>query len=121
MNNLAAEPGDFDAVRAKTRAAWQKALGAVEIAADTPMRTTMYTALYHSLIAPSVSSAADGRWRGPDNAVHKAAFTMHSTFSLWATFRPEHPLLTLVQLTGRASGRERVGQYVKETVGGETL
>src|SRR3546814_14374465 len=45
MNNLAAEPGDFDAVRAKTRAAWQKAVGAVEIAADTPMRTTMYTAL----------------------------------------------------------------------------
>src|SRR3546814_8987889 len=61
------------------------------------MRTTMYTALYHSLIAPSVSSDADGRWRGPDNAVHKADFTMHSTFSLWDTFRAEHPLLTLVQ------------------------
>src|SRR3546814_16269941 len=61
------------------------------------MRTTIYTALYHSLSAPSVSSDADGRWRGPDNAVHKADFTMHSTFSLWDTFRAEHPLLTLVQ------------------------
>ncbi|RIA43844.1 putative alpha-1,2-mannosidase [Hephaestia caeni] len=97
MNNLTAEQGDFDAIRAKTKAAWQKALGAVEIAADAPMRTTMYTALYHSLIAPSVSSDADGRWRGPDNAVHKADFTVHSTFSLWDTFRAEHPLLTLVQ------------------------
>ncbi|MCM8730509.1 GH92 family glycosyl hydrolase [Hephaestia sp. GCM10023244] len=95
--NLAAEPGDFDATRANTKAAWQKALGALDIAADAAMRTTMYTALYHSLIAPSVSSDADGRWRGPDNAVHKADFTVHSTFSLWDTFRAEHPLLTLVQ------------------------
>jgi len=97
MNNLAAEPGDFDAIRSQTKAAWQKALGAVEIAADTPTREMMYTALYHTLIAPSVSSDADGRWRGPDNAVHHADFTVHSTFSLWDTFRAEHPLLTLVQ------------------------
>jgi predicted alpha-1,2-mannosidase len=97
MNNLAAEPGDFDAIRAQTKAAWQKALGTVEIAADAPMRTMMYTALYHTLIAPSVSSDADGRWRGPDNAVHHSDFTVHSTFSLWDTFRAEHPLLTLVQ------------------------
>jgi predicted alpha-1,2-mannosidase len=60
------------------------------------MRTSLYTALYHALIAPSVHSDADGRWRGPDNAVHQADFTVHSTFSLWDTFRAEHPLLTLL-------------------------
>ena len=97
MNNLAAEPGDFDAIREETKKAWEKALGAVKIAADAPMRTMMVTALYHTLIAPSVSSDADGRWRGPDNAVHVTDFTVHSTFSLWDTFRAEHPLLTLVQ------------------------
>ncbi|HEX8661619.1 MAG TPA: glycoside hydrolase family 92 protein, partial [Brevundimonas sp.] len=41
-------------------------------------------------------SDADGRWRGPDQQVHQADFTVHSTFSLWDTFRAEHPLLTLV-------------------------
>ena len=96
--NLAAEPGNFDAVRAATQAAWTKALGAVEIDAPAPMRTSLYTALYHSLLAPSVWSDADGRWRGPDDQVHVAdGYTQRSTFSLWDTFRAEHPLLTLIQ------------------------
>jgi len=96
--NLGSEPGDFDAVRAHTRKAWTDALGAVRIDAPGPMRTNIYTALYHSLMAPSVWSDADGRWRGPDDQVHEGrGFTMHSTFSLWDTFRAEHPLLTLIQ------------------------
>ncbi|MCP3735854.1 GH92 family glycosyl hydrolase [Sphingomonas sp. RP10(2022)] len=96
--NLAAEPGGFDAIRTATTAAWTAALGRVEIDAPAPMRTSVYTALYHSLLAPSVWSDADGRYRGPDDQVHAAkGFTVRSTFSLWDTFRAEHPLLTLVQ------------------------
>ncbi|OYY91323.1 MAG: sugar hydrolase [Sphingomonas sp. 28-66-16] len=96
--NLDAEGGDFDVVRAQTIAAWAKALAAVEIDAPAPMRTSVYTALYHALLAPSVWSDADGRYRGPDDQVHQAkGFTFRSTFSLWDTFRAEHPLLTLVQ------------------------
>ena len=87
---------DFDAQRAATRAAWNEALGVIDIEAEPELRTTLYTALYHALIAPSVHSDVDGRWRGPDNAVHQANFTVHSTFSLWDTFRAEHPLLTLL-------------------------
>lgn len=87
---------DFDRTRAATRAAWQDALSVVEIDAAEDMRTSLYTALYHSLIAPSVHSDADGRWRGPDQQVHRSDFTVHSTFSLWDTFRAQHPLLTLV-------------------------
>lgn len=98
LANLAAEAGDFDAIRAKTRSAWADALGAVRIDAPAPMRTNVYTALYHSLMAPSIWSDADGRWRGPDDQVHEGKdFTFHSTFSLWDTFRAEHPLLTLIQ------------------------
>ena len=96
--NLDSEPGGFDAVRAATRSAWTKALDAVAIDAAPKMRTNVYTALYHSLLAPSVWSDADGRFRGPDDQVHKAdGYTVRSTFSLWDTFRAEHPLLTLVQ------------------------
>ncbi len=99
IRNLDSEGGDFDfnGVRARTRTAWEEALGAVDIEAAPEMRAGLYTALYHSLIAPSVHGDADGRWRGPDNAVHQSDFTVHSTFSLWDTFRAQHPLLTLVQ------------------------
>ena len=96
--NLGAEPGGFDAIRAATTAAWTHALGALKVEAPPPMRRTVYTALYHALLAPSVWSDADGRYRGPDDQVHQAkGFTFRSTFSLWDTFRAEHPLLTLVQ------------------------
>ncbi|MFJ6024045.1 GH92 family glycosyl hydrolase [Brevundimonas sp. NPDC092305] len=97
IRNLDSEPGfDFDAQRAETRQSWEQALSVVDIDAEEEMRASLYTALYHALIAPSVHSDADGRWRGPDNAVHHANFDVHSTFSLWDTFRAEHPLLTLV-------------------------
>lgn len=96
--NLDAEPGNFNAVRARTEQAWSEALGAVELEAPAPMRTMLYTALYHSLLAPSVWGDADGQYRGPDDQVHRAdGYTFRSTFSLWDTFRAEHPLLTLVQ------------------------
>jgi predicted alpha-1,2-mannosidase len=96
--NLDTERGNFDAVRAKTRAAWEQALGAIEIEAPAATKTMISTGLYHALMAPSVFSDADGRYRGPDDQVHQAeGFTFHSTFSLWDTFRAEHPLLLLVQ------------------------
>jgi predicted alpha-1,2-mannosidase len=98
--NLDAEvPGwDFDGVRARARAAWSQALSAVDVDAPAPMRTSFYTALYHALQAPSLFMDSDGRYRGPDNAVHQArGWTNVSTFSLWDTYRALHPLLTLLQ------------------------
>ena len=104
LRNLDSEGGSgapdaatFDTVRAATKTAWQQALGAVDIDAPTDMRKTLYTALYHSLLAPSVAGDIDGRYRGTDNEVHSAPFTFRSTFSLWDTFRAEHPLLTLIR------------------------
>jgi predicted alpha-1,2-mannosidase len=96
--NLESEPGDFDAIRAKTTVAWRSALNVLRIEAPASMQKSVATALYHSLLAPAVASDADGRYRGPDNQVHRAeGYTFRSTFSLWDTFRAEHPLLTLVQ------------------------
>ncbi|MFC3552156.1 GH92 family glycosyl hydrolase [Lysobacter cavernae] len=98
--NLDAEmPGwDFDGVRNAALASWTQALSAIEVDAPEPMRKSFYTALYHTLMAPSLFMDSDGRYRGPDNAVHQAkGFRHHSTFSLWDTYRALHPLLTLVQ------------------------
>ncbi|WP_206862472.1 GH92 family glycosyl hydrolase [Lysobacter changpingensis] len=104
--NLDAEvPGfDFDAVRSEAKAQWTQALGALDVDAPEPMRRSVYTALYHTLMGPSLFMDADGRYRGPDNAVHQAkGFTNYSTFSLWDTYRALHPLLTLVQPEQRNS------------------
>ncbi|KKW93119.1 GH92 family glycosyl hydrolase [Sphingobium chungbukense] len=96
--NLDAEGAGFDTVRKRTEDAWRRALGRLEMDAPEPMRRNLYTALYHTLLAPSIWSDVDGRYRGPDDQVRQAKdFTFRSTFSLWDTFRAEHPLLTLVQ------------------------
>ncbi len=100
LANLRAEaPGfDFDRLRAAARTAWQQALSAVEFQGPAPMRRTLATSLYHALLAPSLSMDTDGRYRGPDNAVHQArGFDFVSTFSLWDTYRAEQPLMTLIE------------------------
>ncbi|WP_225583140.1 GH92 family glycosyl hydrolase [Pseudoxanthomonas sp. PXM02] len=98
--NLEAEaPGwDFDGMRADAKQQWSDALGAVEVQGDQTQRTSFYTALYHTLLGPTLFMDSDGRYRGPDNAVHQAkGWTNYSTFSLWDTYRALHPLTTLVQ------------------------
>ncbi|SFD14765.1 GH92 family glycosyl hydrolase [Massilia yuzhufengensis] len=98
LANLEEMPGwDFDAERTRAGAAWNAALSTVKAEAPEAMRTMFYTALYHSMLAPSLFMDRDGRYRGPDNQVHQAkGFNFHSTFSLWDTYRALHPLLTLL-------------------------
>lgn len=98
--NLDAEAPDwdFDGMRAAAKQQWSEALGAVEAQGSADERTRFYTALYHTLLGPTLFMDSDGRYRGPDNAVHQAkGWTNYSTFSLWDTYRALHPLATLVQ------------------------
>ncbi|MEK6398277.1 MAG: GH92 family glycosyl hydrolase, partial [Terriglobus sp.] len=95
---------DFDGVRKAATAHWEKALGAVDITANADTRKSLYTALYHALLAPSISMDADGSYRGPDNQVHKAnGFHFVSSLSLWDTYRAEQPLMTLLQPAARTA------------------
>ena len=98
LDNLEEIPGwDFDAVRTQAREAWQKALAPLHVQASPQEETALFTALYHSLIAPGLYQDRDGRYRGHDGAIHRAeGFENHGTFSLWDTYRALHPLLTLV-------------------------
>ncbi|WP_269790338.1 GH92 family glycosyl hydrolase [Stenotrophomonas sp. Iso1] len=98
--NLDAEAPDwdFDGMRSAAKQQWSEALGAVDAQGNEAQRTSFYTALYHTLLGPTLFMDSDGRYRGPDNAVHQAkGWTNYSTFSLWDTYRALHPLATLVQ------------------------
>ena len=90
---------NFDAVAAAAHKQWEKALAV--IAVETPNRDlqqTFYSALYHTLVAPTLLSDVDGRFRGPDGKVHQAkGFDYYTELSFWDTFRAENPLLTLIQ------------------------
>lgn len=98
--NLAAEANSlsFDDVKAAARAAWQAELEKVEVDMLTDDdKSTFYTAVYHSLLAPTIYNDVDGQYRGPDDKIHQGTFTNYCTFSLWDTFRAEHPWFTLYQ------------------------
>ena len=97
--NMAAElPGwDFDAVKASARTAWNNELGKVQIETeDKDQRTVFYTALYHTMIAPSAFCDVDGQYRGSDDVVRQGDFQNYTTFSLWDTYRAAMPLMTLL-------------------------
>ena len=97
--NMAAElPGwDFEAVKAAARTAWNEELGKVSIETDNAdERAVFYTALYHTMIAPSQYNDVDGHYRGSDDVVRRGDFQNYTTFSLWDTYRAAHPLMTLI-------------------------
>lgn len=98
--NLEAEAPhwDFDAYVADAHAQWRDMLAMVEVEGGTPaQRRTLYTALYHSMLAPNLFEDVDGRYRGMDLQVHDSpGLTVYTVFSLWDTFRATHPLLTIL-------------------------
>ena len=98
--NLAAElPGwDFEAVAEAATAAWDKELSKVRITtSDEAARRIFYTALYHTMVAPSEFCDADGSYRGADGRVHEnPGYKTHTTFSLWDTYRAAMPLMTIL-------------------------
>lgn len=95
---------DFNGIRAAAKAAWERQLDLIDFKSNPDMEKSLYTALYHSLMAPSISMDVDGQYRGPDNQVHRAnGFSFVSTLSLWDTYRAEQPLMTLIEPERRTS------------------
>lgn len=109
VNLLSEAPtDDFDKALENTKNSWNKELGKFNVLCDNKDRlVTFYTALYHSMIAPTIYSDVDGGYRGPDKNTHKTdGWVNYSTFSLWDTFRASHPLFTITQ-------QERTNDMVK--------
>ncbi|MEG0788636.1 MAG: GH92 family glycosyl hydrolase [Alistipes sp.] len=89
---------DFEATTKAADQKWNAELNKVKIAtADEHVKRTFYTALYHTMVAPSLFCDVNGDYRGADGNNYKAAdFVNYTTFSLWDTYRAAHPLMTLI-------------------------
>lgn len=98
--NMEAElPGwDFDAAKAAAEKAWNEQLCKIKVETrDVAQKRTFYTALYHTMIAPSVFCDVNGDFRGADGMIYRdQSFTNYTTFSLWDTYRAAHPLMTII-------------------------
>ncbi len=98
--NLEAEWVDFDieAAEAGARAAWSTVLDRVSIKGGTPAQRSIFsTALFHAYGMPTVLSDVDGRYVGVDQELAQAdGWNYYTDFSLWDTFRTQHPLIALL-------------------------
>ncbi|MCR5710655.1 MAG: GH92 family glycosyl hydrolase [Bacteroidales bacterium] len=100
LKNLRAEAGglDFDAVRKAAAASWNRELQSITVEGTPDQKAMFYTSYYHTMINPSVYMDVDGSYRGLDRGIHQAeGFTNYTVFSLWDTYRAEHPFLVLMK------------------------
>ena len=108
--NLEAEsPNDnFEAARRAAREEWNNALGKIRIeGGSNDERSVFYTALYHAMLSPNLFMDVDGAYLGRDLEAHRAeGFDYYTIFSLWDTYRAEHPLFTIIE-------RERTVDFIE--------
>ncbi len=102
LRNLEAEipRWDFEGARHDAAGQWERELSRIRIeSGSTDVLKTFYSGLYHTMLAPTLFSDVDGRYRGMDLKVHTLPKGQHnySTYSLWDTYRALHPLYTLFQ------------------------
>ncbi|MFJ2651835.1 glycoside hydrolase domain-containing protein [Streptomyces sp. NPDC087420] len=84
----------FDQARARTKAEWNSALGAVAVRSSaksdpgSTLTKEFYTHLYRMYALPVNATSTSGTYRGADGAVHRAnGFTYYDGWSTWDDFR----------------------------------
>ena len=88
----------FEELCRRTKREWNDKLGIYD-AKGTPDQLAMfYTSLYHTMINPSIYQDVDGKYRGIDHNIHQnlEGYNNYTIFSLWDTYRAEHPLLNII-------------------------
>ncbi len=99
LKNLQAESGDksFSQICSEAAAAWDRELSKITVSGTEDQKRMLYTSLYHTMINPSVYDDVDGAYRGLDGGIHHTdGWDNYTVFSLWDTYRAEHPLLLLM-------------------------
>lgn len=92
QNEIATD--SFGTVCDKTRLEWEKYLSRIIIeGASKNQKTIFYTAMYHTLLFPRTFSEYGRYYSSFDDTIH--AGISYNDYSLWDTYRAEHPLLIL--------------------------
>lgn len=102
LQNIVQETSDWNFEKWQSDAAdkWGKELSKLKVSMISPeLDTIMYTALYHTSLAPSLFSDVQGNYKvaGKEEKQHVDNFDRYTVFSLWDTFRATHPLFTILQ------------------------
>ncbi|HBL33970.1 MAG TPA: sugar hydrolase [Porphyromonadaceae bacterium] len=121
LKNLAEETGgkNFETIQKEAVENWNKELSCFSVEGTDDQKTMFYTSLYHTMINPSVYMDVDGRYRGLDNNIHQASgFTNYTVFSLWDTYRAEHPLLNLIKPSRNADMVASMIKHQQQSVHG---
>ncbi|MDR0545963.1 MAG: GH92 family glycosyl hydrolase, partial [Dysgonamonadaceae bacterium] len=100
LNNIKTEIPDwnFNKTVQKADEKWNKELSKITVETQNEAgKRIFYTALYHAMIHPSLFNDANGDRMGSDWKVYKKSnFDNYTIFSLWDTYRAEHPLFTII-------------------------
>jgi len=81
-------------VASESKKLWKKEFAKLEIKADHDIKTIFYTGLFHSLLYPRDITEYGQYYSAFDDSIHEGK--MYSCWSMWDTYRAEHPLLTLI-------------------------
>lgn len=103
MDNLEAEiPGwDFDNVHSQVAEAWESHLGKIEVEGGSEEdKGKFYGSLYRASVLPRVVSDVDGSYvafaGSGDIMKMEDGRDYYDDFSMWDTYRAEHPLITIL-------------------------
>ncbi|MBD0779048.1 glycoside hydrolase family 92 protein [Maribacter sp. ANRC-HE7] len=89
----------FERYKKKAQEVWEKELSKIRVKSnDKDKKRIFYTMMYQSMLAPTLLSDLDGKYKGANDTIGVAkGFDRYDTFSLWDTFRAAHPLYTIIQ------------------------
>jgi len=120
LGNLAAELPEFnlDVVAEEARQAWTEELQNIRVRGAEVDKRIFHTAQFHTMQMPSLQQDVDGRYRSIDQQIRTVDHNYYSDFSLWDTFRTQHPWFVL---TRPQRQRDMVKSLIRMTDDGGSL
>lgn len=122
--NLAAENPPhlpFQAVQARAYHDWQRVLRKIGVGGGTSdQKTTFYTALYHVMLEPTLTSDVNRQYMGADGAPHqleRGQLAQYGTFSGWDVYRAQVQLLALLDAKMASDFSQSLFNYAKQRDG----
>ena len=109
----------FSKIRKFAHACWNQALNVITIKGGSKShRIVFYTALYHTLLDPTVFDDVDGRYIGYDRKIHRVPAGhkhIYANFSGWDIYRSEIPLLAIIEPARTEDMAQSIVEMYKQT------